>query len=205
MNNALITITLVSLLYCYGASQETGNIKPDGSKTAVDFFQEEIILTVNDSTLKIDGVYHFRNNTGRDIPMPIAFPFHVDSATAYPHHIEAYLLDHDVKKQALEFSEIRQRNGIRARIPLMAGEETTWQLIYEQKISSKRAVYIITSTAAWKEPLEEATYIFVAPDDFEITYIWPEPDSSYQQNGLIYRQCVKRDFMPEQEMEIIWK
>jgi hypothetical protein len=205
MKIILITFFLFISITNPGLAQDIDNLKPIEREPAVDFFQEEITLTVTDSTMRLDGIYHFRNNTPRNIPLPFSFPFYVDSTISYPHFIEAYMLSDDGEKQRIDISEIRKTNSFRARIPLIAKSEATWQLAYEQKIESKRAVYIITSTAAWKKPLTQATYIFVTPEDFEISFIWPEPDSSFTKDGLVYRQCVKHDFLPSREMEIIWK
>ncbi|MCP4579984.1 MAG: hypothetical protein GY839_00085 [candidate division Zixibacteria bacterium] len=199
----IISITLTVLT---GLLNSQSNIPgASGSrKPAVDFFQEEIILTVTDSIAKVEGTYHFRNNTERDFEMPVIFPFYVDSLCSYPHRLEAYQIQQD-GRQVMSHRELQKLDGIRFRIPLKAGQESTWYLDYEQKIKSKRAVYIITSTAAWKKPLEQATYTFVAPEEFDEIITWPEADSSYLENGQIYFISVKSNFMPAQDMEIFWK
>ena len=174
-------------------------------RSPLDFFQEEITLSVNDSIMRVEGVYHMRNNTGRKFDAPLAFPFHVDSLTLFPHEIEAIVLDSVGNPIKLEFMSAPEHKIIRFRLPVCLGNETVWKLNYEQKIKSKKAIYIITSTAAWKKPLEQATYTFVTPRDFEVTDIWPAADTTYQDSTYIYRQCVKRNFMPTREMELIWK
>jgi hypothetical protein len=170
----------------------------------VDFFQEEITLTVTDSTAAVSGVYHFRNNTARDFDMPVAFPFYVDSLSAYPHFIEAYI-EKESGKQVLPHRQLTKMDGISLKIPLKAGQEMTWNLDYAQKISSKRAVYIITSTAAWKKPLEQATYTFIAPANFINITAWPTPDTSFVNNGIRSFISYKQGFMPVRDMEILWK
>jgi len=170
----------------------------------VDFFQEEITLTVTDSAAFVTGVYHFRNNTNRDFDIPVAFPFYVDSLSTYPYAIEAYI-ERESGKQVLPHRRLTKFDGISLKIPLKAGQEMTWNLDYAQKISSKRAVYIITSTAAWKKPLEQATYTFVAPADFADMTTWPTPDTSFVKNGIRSIISHEQDFMPVKDMEILWK
>jgi hypothetical protein len=188
-----------------GFAQNIGNIIPAEPKTTAAFYQEEITLTVSDSVSRVEGTYHFRNNTGKAIDMPVIFPFYVDSTTEFPYHIGAFLMDDKGHEQPIKFEELRNHKAIRMRIPLAADGETTWYLNYEQKIRARRAVYIITSTAAWQKPLEQATYTFIAPSSFEDIKVWPEPDTTFEKAGQIYMQCVKYDFMPTREMEISWK
>jgi len=170
----------------------------------VDFFQEEITLVVTDSTASVKGIYHFRNNTDRDFDMPVAFPFYTDSLNSFPHFIEAYIEKED-GKQVLPHRQLTKFAGISLKIPLQAGQEMTWNLDYTQKIGSKRAVYIITSTAAWKKPLERATYTFIAPANFADITTWPAPDTSIVINGIRSIISHKQNFMPTRDMEIFWK
>jgi hypothetical protein len=201
---AISSIMLITLTGLILSQTEIGNIIPPVVNPRVDFFQEEITLTITDTTAKIEGMYHFRNNTDRDFEMPVVFPFYIDSLSLFPYYIEAYMLQGD-KKIFLPHKEMVKFGGIRFKIPLEAGRECSWYLDYEQKIKSKRAVYIITSTAAWKKPLEKATYAFVTPESFKVINIWPEPDSSYSENGFNHFISVRRNFMPSKDMEIIWK
>ena len=201
----LITLLfVVSTAVVYGQNDNTGSllIRPTSS---VDFYQEEITLTVDDSLARVEGVYHFRNNTGHDLVKPVIFPFYIDSVTQYPHEIEVFYIDSIGERQNIEFKERPERGCIAIRIPLAANPENIWYLNYGQKISSKRAVYIITSTATWKKPLEQGTYTFITPQYFNEVTVWPEADTIYTTDSLTYRQCAKQSFMPMREMEIIWK
>jgi hypothetical protein len=171
----------------------------------IDFFQEEISLIVNDSIARVEGVYHFRNNSPNAINMPMAFPFYVDSVTSFPHEIEIYYEDSLGSKMPVQYKSYPKLKVIRLMLPIEPESERTWYLNYEQNIQSKRAVYIITSTAAWSKPLDKATYTYVTPEDFEITETWPEPDTSYQDSAFTYYKCIKYGFMPDRDMEINWR
>jgi hypothetical protein len=199
----IAAILFLSGLLSIGGVSQKKNIIP--RKQQVAFFQEEITLTVTDSIARVEGVYHFRNYTDHDFTMPVVFPFYIDSTTQFPDMIRPFLVDSLNQKHPIPFSEVRKAGIIRMGIPLEAGRERTWYLNYEQKISAKRAVYIITTTAAWKNPLVKATYTFVTPKNFQVVSAWPEPDTTFEKDNYIYRQCVKHDFMPDRDMEIIWK
>lgn len=203
MKKKAAILCLLGILSVSGITQENPRIVP--RKPSVAFFQEEITLSVSDSISRVEGVYHFRNNSDRDFVMPVIFPFYIDSTTQFPDLIEPFWVDSLGQKYQIPYTEIRKAGIIRMGIPLVAGKERSWHLNYEQKISAKRAVYIITTTAAWKNPLTQATYTFVTPENFKVVRAWPKPDTTFRKDNHIYRQCVKHDFMPDRDMEIIWK
>lgn len=176
---------------------------PTGLSRPVEFFKEEITLTVSDSVATVNGVFYFRNNTDRNRPFPVLFPFYVDSVTHFPREIKAYtIIDKDTL--IVNFEPLVERGAIRMGIPMKPNAVTVWYLDYSQKIESSHARYILTSTSAWKKPLEEATYYFVVPETFNVVNAWPEPDSSGG-DEIKTLWCHKTNFMPKRDMEIIWE
>ena len=199
----ILAITLtVSTGALYSQDDTLKTSRP--AKPIVEFFKEKITLSVTDSLARVECIFYFRNNTKKDFNLPIIFPFYVDSLSLYPDFIEAYIIDKD-KKQVLYYTSRLKINGISLHIPLKAGRVTIWYLDYEQKIKAKHATYIITTTAAWNKPLEEATYYFVVPESYTDAATWPEADTVYPDDSLRIYKCYKKDFMPEQDMEIFWK
>ncbi|MEE9552978.1 MAG: hypothetical protein V3W18_01675 [candidate division Zixibacteria bacterium] len=176
---------------------------PDTFSPPVDFFKEEITLSVDETTATVNGVFYFHNNTDRGRPFPVVFPFYTDSVTHFPHEIKAYTID-DNDTLAINFEPLKERGAIRMAIPMKPNAITVWYLDYSQRIESSRARYILTSTSAWKKPLDEATYRFVVPKSFDVNFAWPEADSvvSGKQISLWSHRI---DFMPERDMEIIWE
>jgi hypothetical protein len=169
----------------------------------VEFFKEDITLSVDDSIASIRGIYYFRNNTDKDAPFPISFPFYVDSLSLFPHSISAYLLD-SLKTVMLNYKIYPKANSIGLAIPLKPRSVTIWHLDYSQRIRSPRATYIITSTASWHKPLEEAIYRFVTPADFDSVSVWPPADSTRDSSGYKIYLCRKQNFLPKKDMEIFW-
>jgi hypothetical protein len=197
---AIMAISILSLITSvYGQNK----IAPRGN-SPVDFFTEEITLSVSDSISQISGIYYFRNNTSNDKPFTAMFPFYVDSLSAFPDKIRAYIVTAGDTAE-IDYRPIIERDAIVLQIPLVPNGVTSWHLDYSQRISFHRAVYIITSTAAWKKPLEEATYRFVVPARFDSVLVWPEPDSTKRIGSNIEYISHKTNFMPQRDMEIIWK
>jgi len=199
----IILIIAFAVQGCSNSEKEKSK-SAEISKLPVDFFQEEITLSVSDSIASVKGVYYFRNNTSRDFDMPVLFPFYIDSLSLFPHQIEAHYFDDGIEKE-LPYENRANFNGISMKIPLKANDVSVWRLDYQQKIKAKQAVYIITSTAAWQKPLEQAAYYFVVPETFTDIAVWPEPDTVYHENGAKVYKSVRLDFMPRQDMKISWK
>jgi hypothetical protein len=174
------------------------------STSPVDFFKEEITLTIDYSSSIVSGIYYFRNNTERGGKMPIMFPFYVDSASLFPDTIFAYSVN-DKDTTALDVRDARGQNAVMIEIPMMPKGTTIWYLDYSQKILEPKATYILTSTGAWGKPLEDATYRFITPADYDSIQAWPEPDSIIIQNSHRELLAYRTNFMPKQNMMIEWK
>jgi hypothetical protein len=194
-------VLLIVLIFPYCLAQDgvaSKHVSP------VDFFKEDITLAINDGFAEISGAYYFRNNTERDGRIPIAFPFYVDSLSLYPDEIEAFMIDEN-DTTCLDYRDSEKQMGIMIGIPLIPGQITIWYLNYRQRILAPKARYILTSTAAWGKPLEEATYCFVVPSSFENIRAWPEPDTVIEEGARREYLARRTDFMPTQNMEIEWK
>ena len=176
----------------------------DPGSSQVDFFKEEITLSIDDSTASVSGIYYFRNNTEKDKPFSVVFPLYVDAVSHYPHEIRAYTVN-DGDTLIIEPTRLEDGNVIRLRIPMRPKEVTIWHLDYAQRIEGSHARYILTSTRAWGKPLEEALYRFVIPADFEIIDIWPKVDKVRKVKPNLELWCEKSDFMPSRDMEIYWQ
>ncbi len=195
-NGILFIITLVILdsQICLSQVKHT---------SPVDFFKEDITLAVSDSSARISGIYYFRHNTEHDTRMPVVFPFYVDSLNPYPDSIAAYMVN-GADTIRLDFRNQRERGAIWLAIPLFSNNVTVWHLDYRQKIRDTRAVYILTSTAAWGKPLEDATYKFIVPLSFADVRTWPEADTVLAEGNFREYLAHRTNFMPGQNMEVKW-
>jgi len=173
-------------------------------QSPVDFFKEQITLTVNDNMSYVNGIYYFRNNTDKTGSLPIAFPFYVDSLSLYPDSIAAFIVD-NADTIPINIHRNIRNNSVTLNIPLKSREIAIWHLDYRQRISSSRAVYIITSTASWGKPLEDATYRFNVPIHYKNVEIWPEADTVLQHDSYNEYLSHKTNFMPPHDMEIMWE
>jgi hypothetical protein len=199
MEESILLILILTSQSCVGQEKAAGrHVSP------VDFFKEEITLAVSDSFASVSGRYYFRNNTGRGGTMPVLFPFYVDTLSLFPDTIGAFVIN-GTDTTNLEFRNSEAQNAIIISIPLNPNETTEWHLDYRQKISGSKATYILTSTAAWGKPLEEATYQFIVPDSFKDISAWPEADTVIEEGNKCVYRAQRINFMPTRNMELEWE
>ena len=173
------------------------------AESPVDFFKEEITLTVSDSSSNISGIYYFRNNTSKTGNFTVMFPFYVDSLSLFPDTIAAYYFE-NADTIPISIRQIPKQEMVVLNIPLKDRGITCWHLDYSQKILSSRAVYIITSTASWGKPLEDAKYRFLVPAKYKNISVWPEADTVINHDSYMEYYSHKVNFMPWRDMEIKW-
>jgi hypothetical protein len=204
----MVRIICSFLVLAAGSWSFAQNVDP--GKMQVEFFKEDVTMTVTDSTSAVSGVYYFRNNTEKDKPYTVMFPFHVDGGTQFPYEIRAYTVNGgdtlDIDVEVLD-----SLNAVRLGVPLKPKEVTVWHLDYIQRIGTDYARYILTTTSAWKKPLEEANFKFIIPTDFSIVEIWPKTQAvrriigkSEGEPARLELTSRQTDFMPNQDMRIVW-
>ncbi len=197
MGSSILLITI--LTFCLAQEEAAAQ-----HASPVDFFKEEITLTISDSFANVAGTYYFRNNTERNGKMPVLFPFYVDSLSPYPDSLNAYIINGNDTTR-LDYRNAVAQNAIMIGIPLVPKQITTWNLDYRQRILASKATYVLTSTAAWGKPIEEATYRFIVPDSLKDIRFWPEPDTVIDKDNKCEYRAQRSNFMPTRNMEIEWK
>lgn len=203
-------IRIICLLLALAAASTSFAQYADPRSSQVEFFKEDVTMTVTDSTSAVSGVYYFRNNTEKDRPFTVMFPFYVDDAISFPHEIRAYTID-EGDTLAIGTEVLDSLNSVRMSIPMKPKEVTVWYLDYTQRIESDYATYILTTTHAWGKPLQEADFRFIIPTNFSILEIWPKAQGVRRVKGASEGEPAhleltshQTDFMPLQNMKITW-
>ncbi|GEM_PF-2499301 len=196
-----LVVTVLSMRLTYAGDLAS---KQSSNQPSVEFFKEEITLSVSDSQATINGTYYFRNNTDEDWEFPVLFPFYMDSLSLFPFLIRPYFIDSS-KVVDLNYRIIENTNSISLAIPLKPHSTTIWHLDYAQKIKAQKARYIITSTNIWGKPLEEATCKFIVPSKFNNVVTWPAADTSYTDGTNTVFLSHQKEFLPQRDMEVSWR
>jgi len=169
----------------------------------VEFYKEEISLSLDTNRVRIECVYFFRNNTTNDISLPLVYPFVVNDSTAIPDSVNIYYMENK-KKIPLAYEFNPDSNAVRLVLSLPAGESRTWMADYSQQISGCQAEYILTTTAAWKKPFEKASYKFDIPENLDVSYIYPPVNQTVYEAGRKRLSCTFNNFMPTENMVVRW-
>lgn len=166
------------------------------SSQRLSFFSEDLTFNLTDEYFEVGGWYHFRNNTSDTIRQMLFYPFpntadygNISFIKIHSKHDTANLVATKSEKGCI----------FRLKIP-PAGEESIW-INYRQTCKNNQAKYIITSTQAWEQSFETATYELEFPADFKSLTSNIPPDSIAEHGNLIRYFWNRKDFMPTRDFE----
>ena len=83
-------------------------------------------------------------------------------------------------------------------------EEKEAMVRYEQMLLKPNVKYILTTTRAWKRPLERARFTVIVPATFEEVSLSYPPDSVCLRGNRAFYYLYKSNFSPETDLEISW-
>ena len=162
----------------------------------VSFYQENITMKIEPDFFYVSGTYYLR--TVSDSSIVLFYPFPLDSLYGEVDTLLIFNLNTNTKSEPLE----NRPNGSVFRVSFGNEKETAILISYRQKLLGNRAEYILTTTASWRKPLEQADYQLIVPDSLHITSFSYTPDKSQPiENEIIYYWS-RRNFMPDRNMVV---
>jgi hypothetical protein len=163
-------------------------------RESLKFYKEEVLMSIENGELAVDGTYYFKNDSDRGIIVRFRYPFPVDKYNEYPHHIEVEGINfRGTEKDIYFFLNFN---------PL---EKKTVNIHYRQKLKGKKATYIVKTTRLWNDPIEHAYFVIKVPDWFKNLSISFKPDSFRLKNGYIYCYITRRKFFPDKDLIVEWE
>jgi hypothetical protein len=156
----------------------------------VSFFKENITMKIENGYFYVNGTYYLR--PGGDTSIVLAYPFPPDSV--YGKVDSVFIMDME-SGQVIEPLD-RRENSLVFRAGFGISDEVAILISYRQEIRANKAEYILKSTAAWRKPLEEATYQLIVPDSLRIVSFAYPPDDSIDTGQEKVYFWTKRNFMP---------
>ncbi|MEM3365679.1 MAG: hypothetical protein QXM93_04600 [Candidatus Methanomethyliaceae archaeon] len=157
------------------------------------FYSERVMLFLAAGEMTVEGVYFFRNTSLKERTVIMYYPFFIDAAHPYPEWI-------DVEG----FNFVKEPQGISWRMSFPACSDRVLRVRYRQKLYVNTAVYILTSTQEWREPLRNAEFIITVPLEWrELTFSYT-PNRCAVKNGLAYYYIFMKNFMPNKDLVISW-
>jgi hypothetical protein len=172
-----------------------------GSCAAGIVFQKEVITATIAScdTLEIQGIYFFVNSDTSAMSAVVHYPFPVDTALEYPHHVAVVRLSN---RQHTPY--VQTQTGITWQEFIPPRSTDSIQVVYRQKALHPNGRYILTTTQNWKRPLERADFIVVTPAGITLKYWSFQSDSVNMRNGNIIYRSLQTNFLPERDMLLEW-
>lgn len=164
---------------------------------SLEFYREDLDFEIKDRYIIVEGVYYFSNVSNKEIHQALIYPFPVnDSLYGEVDTIAVVDIGGDMKDHIIR----KSKNAVLFSINLAAYETIKFRIYYKQKLLKKQAEYILTTTAYWHQPLEQANYILTVPDKIKITSFSYQPDSSMIGENKKFYYWNKKNFMPDKNM-----
>jgi hypothetical protein len=162
------------------------------------FFREDLTFKINSEYLSVDGIYFFCNVDSNVINKKLYYPFPVDKNYGKVDSISILNIENSEKIEFFKYDD----KGIYFNVSVNSLTSKKYRIKYIQKLNSKKAEYILTSTQAWKKPFEIVNYKLIVPQSLYINSISYKADSVYIENSNKVYIWQKRDFMPTKNMII---
>ncbi|OGB70091.1 MAG: hypothetical protein A2Y94_01990 [Caldithrix sp. RBG_13_44_9] len=166
----------------------------------IQFQGEQIEIKIRDDQVQVTGTYYLYNPASYPLSRTLYYPFVVDARLEYPDSIHVSLSTVD---QSLVYRS--ESDGIFISIPFLPEQLITLTVFYSQKTLANQFEYILTSTREWNRTLQFASYIIQIPKDKQLIHISLDYQEIQDQDNYQIYYISRSDFMPPENLKIIWK
>ena len=163
------------------------------------FYQENLKFSITKTNFTVDGLYYFRNPTPDTIKQYMSYPFPQISGLGEVISVEGTSLYPEMKAPVIV--NVNQE-AAKFRLMVYPFDTAVLRITYVQLIQDHKVEYILTSTKAWKEPLEKADFTLKLPIDFKIDSLSYDADSLLIKDGYLFYKFHFEDFMPDKNFSV---
>jgi hypothetical protein len=190
----------VTLALCPAACTRTG--PEHGARGPVHFVREHVTVIPSEEQTRVVGDYHFLNGEDHPVETGIKYPFPIDPDHAFPFLVRVWE-ERDGGWTPIGFTNAG--DAVLFSLRLAPREEKTIRVEYAQQIRRHRAVYIVTTTAAWGEPIRLAEFEFRVPAELRDVQFSFVPDRSEARGDTIVYHYARTDFLPDRDLVMTWQ
>lgn len=165
------------------------------------FYKEDLTFEIKDNYFYVNGIYHFCNNSNKEINQVLFYPFPIDSLYGNVDTVFAA----NTKNVNVNIITNKSQKGASFKINIEAYGIEKYRIYYRQKVVKNKAEYILETTQKWGKPFDNVTYTLIVPKKLEITSMSYIPDSNQTVNGKRFYFWNKKEFMPDKNMEFYFK
>lgn len=167
------------------------------------FDAEVIRITVERDSLRVDGRYEFVIRAAPARTMSLLYPYPADSLLGGARTLFLEARSADGSWESLAFRELPARHAAHWRLPLDRGPRLEVRTAYRQALRGQYGRYIVTTTAAWGEPLSRARFEIRLPDN-AVPLRFSYPFRKQETGEEIYYLFEADDFRPDQDVVFEW-
>jgi hypothetical protein len=160
------------------------------------FYKEDLTFEIKNNYFYVDGIYHFCNNSNKEINQILFYPFPVDSLYGFVDTVFAA----DVKASSVNLITNKSMKGAFLKIRVEPYGIAKYRIYYRQKVEKHKAEYILITTQKWGKPFENVSYKLVVPEKFKLISMSYTSDSTKTEYGKKLYFWHKTDFMPDKNM-----
>jgi hypothetical protein len=168
--------------------------------SGVVFDSEVVELRLLPDKLQVKGTYVFANHQAWPWRGRIGYPIAVTDTQPAPEQIQV---------EGVGARPVRCRTPRRCaavlRLTLLPRDRLTVRLRYEQRLTARRAVYLVTTARKWHRPLREARFVIRHPTAWTGIKVSYPLDSRTVEGTETVLRFTKRNFLPQREVEVTWQ
>jgi hypothetical protein len=202
--DALTRVYFAALAFLLGCCAAADAVAQRAALPAM-FVAEHVALRVVPDSLQVDGVYVFvcRQDTA-SVPWRLLYPYPQDPLLGDARTVQlAYRLGAQ-PWQDLSWRELPGGRGALWSLPLAAGDTLRVRTMYRQALRTTYARYIVTTTAAWGQPLQSARFTIhlppgTVPEEFSFPF---EPCGQDEPAAWCFEAT---DFLPDRDVTVRWR
>ncbi len=162
------------------------------SGQGISFFGEDMAFSLKEDLFEVDGLYYFRNLTNEEVKQMLFYPF--PDVEKYG---EIAYIHVTPENDTTSMLATQSAKGSMFKLIIPPGGEVAYRISYGQKLISKQAMYIITTTQQWDAPFEFAMYNFSFPQSIIMDSVSIPPDSISSSTTETIYFWLREGFMPE--------
>lgn len=175
------------------------------SSLPLSFTAEHVVLRIVPDSLQVDAVYVFvcRPDAAAE-QTNLLYPYPQDPLLGGARTVQLACRLGDHAWRDLPWRELASGHGARWKLPIAAGDTLRVRTTYRQALRTAYARYIVTTTAAWGQPLQRARFEIhlppgAVPEEFSFPF---EPCAEDEGSGWCYEEM---DFLPDRDVIVRWR
>jgi len=174
-----------------------------GYFSTVRFDRERIEVRVGRGEIQVQGLYHYTNASRLPAVLTLKVPFPADRDHPAPEAFSIYESDEEGRAR-VEILPVVRGADVRFRLTFRPREAKWIRVDYTQRTGVPNGRYLLTTTRAWRRPIERAEFVLRLPRDFELAFSNYPVGSSSEVGPWKAYFFSKTDFYPNRDWEFAW-